>query len=165
MPEPVVLNEMVLTAEQSASLRTDIILIQSLHSAERRAKYLMVVVRVFLVVGLILTGAFMVTGVLAELPAGAIAVVGLFTTPVLDRFAEIAAKERDAQRRQVKSAPYIHDFYSSYVGGETATKKMSNYLALLTHQKVRIGSARTYTLQLDATSVSEYIVRVFSHAS
>lgn len=160
----VLLNELMLTAEQSASLKADMALVRSLQAAEKRSKFLVVLSKSLLVMGLIATAIFMVTGDLAELPAGAIAVVGLFTTPMIDHFAGLLAKERALKLNKVQSASHIHDFCAVYASGETVTKKLANYISLLTHQKVQIGKSLSYTLQLDVASDLTYVVRMFSHA-
>jgi hypothetical protein len=92
-------------------------------------------------------------------------VVGLFTTPVIDHFAELLAKERALKLKKIQSANHIHDFCAVYASGETVTKKLANYVSLLTHQKVQIGKSLSYTLQLDVASDLTYVVRMFSHAS
>lgn len=161
----VMFHEIALDSDQSAAMKRDMVLARSIYRAELKSKHLMIAARALIVMGLVITAVLMVTGALSEIPAGALALAGLFATPALEHVANEFAKERSAKLAQVKVVHHISEVYAQYAAGDTVSKKLAGYISLLTHQSVQIGNIVPYTLRVDTTNESNYVVRMFSRSA
>jgi hypothetical protein len=155
----VLLNEVILTAEQTSEVKHDIDLTRSVIDEGKRATKIMVGVALTLALGHI--GAI-VAAIMGMSALGLIFLLGalLISAEVNKRIYRNFMKASSVRLQAIKSRPTVASVVRNFWATMSAGAQSGDHMTLMLEKEVRLGGGGAYSLVMDQSSEDNYVLRL-----
>lgn len=156
------LQQRLLSPEQSLSIRHDILLLKSAESSRRKAKVADIAVRSLVVLALVTVGALVFTENINNFLALAIVLPLLFATDASSSIIDKMSAKRAVNLTDLKLYSTVSSMVNAHLFNKSVDQKKNAYLLLLTTGKMIFSAENSYRLLLsggtDTPHTLSYVV-------